>query len=187
MYGYLIATVGVLVGTGLLWMLRNNLSNAHIGLVYLLFVATAAAAGGTRPGVLAAVLSFLLWNFLFLPPLFTFIIQDQRDWILLLVYLIIGLLIGNITGSLRQQEEEARAREQDAAALYHAIQSVAAESNPDTVLNTLVEQVREGTRAAACVIVDKQLEPLAAAGRVDIDHTARRLMEFARRRAKAGG
>ena len=108
--GYLIATLGVAAATAVLSLMRSELDKAHVGLVFLLLVGAAAAAGGTRPALLAAVLSFLCWDFFFLPPLYTFALRDVRDWLLLFAYLVIGALVGQITGRLRARSGGGGAR-----------------------------------------------------------------------------
>jgi two-component system sensor histidine kinase KdpD len=155
--GYLAATIGVALATELLWLLRFQLDNAHVGLVYLLLVAIAAVWGGTRPALIAALLSFLAWDFFFLPPYYTFTVRDPRDWLLLLVFLGIGVLMGQMTGRLRLREEEAVAREKDTEALYRASLAVGTETHDEEVLATLVEQIVLHTRAAGCAIM--QIEP----------------------------
>lgn len=150
--GYLVAAMSVILATGGLWLLKHILEKAHMGLVYLLVVATVAGFAGTRPAIFSAVLSFLTWNFFFLYPTFTFIIHDQRDWLLLCVFLIIGIMTGHMTGRMRVREAEAIAREQDTNALYRAIVSINAQIRPETILRELVEQVLINTGAFGCAI-----------------------------------
>ncbi|MEQ8169656.1 MAG: DUF4118 domain-containing protein [Candidatus Eremiobacterota bacterium] len=150
--GYLVAAMSVILATGGLWLLKHILEKAHMGIVYLLVVATVAGFAGTRPAIFSAVLSFLTWNFFFLYPTFTFIIHDQRDWLLLCVFLIIGIMTGHMTGRMRVREAEAIAREQDTNALYRAIVSINAQIRPETILRELVEQVIINTGAFGCAI-----------------------------------
>lgn len=146
---YGISIVSVAVTTGALWVLRFHLHKAHFGLIYLLVVAAAAASGGTRAALLAAVLSFLSWNYFFLPPFYTFVVADPLDWMLLLVFLVIGVLIGQMTGRMREREDESVAREKDTAALYKAILAVSTQ----TSLDPLVEQVVLSTGARGCAVL----------------------------------
>lgn len=190
---YLVATLGVAVATGLLWLLRDYLGNAHTGLVYLLVVAGAAAAGGTRPGLMAALLCFLAWDFFFLPPYFTFIIADPRDWILLFAFLVIGILVGHMTGRIRMREAEAVAREHDMAALYHATQAVTTHPDLHEALDSIVVQITLSTDADPCAILemaeDEVLRPLAQRGTLDVleETQTRALCRWAVEQAKAVG
>ncbi|MEQ8221123.1 MAG: DUF4118 domain-containing protein, partial [Candidatus Eremiobacterota bacterium] len=150
--GYAIAAISVILATGGLWLLKHILEKAHMGLVYLLVVASVAGIAGTRPALFSAVLAFLSWNFFFLHPIFTFTIHDQRDWLLLIVFLIIGIMTGQITGRMRAREADAIAREQDTTAIYRAIVSINSQIRPETILRELVEQVVINTNALGCAI-----------------------------------
>ncbi|MBI2267691.1 MAG: DUF4118 domain-containing protein [Armatimonadetes bacterium] len=117
-YGYVASFLWVVAATALLLLLKAHLDKAHIGLMYLLVVASLAATRGTRPAVFAAILSFLAWNYFFLHPRFTLVLSDPEDWILLFTFLVIGVLVGHITGQMRAREAEAVAREKETTALY---------------------------------------------------------------------
>ncbi|MCL5772824.1 MAG: DUF4118 domain-containing protein [Firmicutes bacterium] len=151
--GYLAAIVCVAFATGILFLFQSGLGKEYTGLVYLLVIAVVAAISGTRPAILAAVLSFLSWDFFFLPPYFTFLIYDQRDWILLIVFLVIGIMTGQITGKMRAREEEAVSREKEISALYRASLSINTQVNIENFYPVLMEQIMSGTGAIGCAII----------------------------------
>ena len=72
--GYLIAVLGPAVVVTALRPWRDHLEPVTIGFTFLIVVVLAAAVGRLGPGILAAVVSFLTFNFFFLPPYDTFII-----------------------------------------------------------------------------------------------------------------
>lgn len=139
--GYLVATLGVGLVTLALWLLQTHVDNPQRGLLFLLVVAAAAAASGTRAGVLAAVLGFLSWNFFFLPPILTFQLTNSRDWLTLFTFLFIGTLVGQMTGRMRAREADARAREEETAALYRMAQTLNEHSAPAGALPIVAEQI----------------------------------------------
>ncbi|MCW3035001.1 MAG: histidine kinase, partial [Actinobacteria bacterium] len=77
--GYLVATVGTAALTAALLPFRNGLAPLSKGFGYLVIVVAAAAIGGLGPGILASLLSFLTFNFFFLPPYNRFIIGSGED------------------------------------------------------------------------------------------------------------
>lgn len=149
--GYALAFAIVTVVTLLLWGIREHLDKAHLGLFYLLVVACVAAASGTGPALFASILAFLMWDFFFLPPQYTLTLSDERDWILLFTFLVIGILIGQLTGRMREREQEAIEKEQDTAALYRAILSVSADTT-GAALSRITKQVVESTKALGAII-----------------------------------
>lgn len=66
------------------------------------------------PVLLAALLSALIWNFLFIPPRFTLTVGAAEDRILLLMYFLIALINGVLTYKIRQMEKEVKARDEKA-------------------------------------------------------------------------
>ena len=67
---------------------RENLDKVHVVLVYLVVVLAGSAVGGRAAGLLLAVGSFLAFNFFLLPPYNTLRIDDPRDWLVLLAFLV---------------------------------------------------------------------------------------------------
>ena len=63
------------------------------------------------PVLLAAVLSALIWNFFFIPPVFTFHIHDAEDLLMFLLYFFIALVNAVLTFKIRR--EESRSRDKD--------------------------------------------------------------------------
>ena len=54
--------------------------------------------------MLTAVLAFFAWNYFFLPPFHTFFIDDLKDLLSLLVFLLVGIVVGLQTAKLREKE-----------------------------------------------------------------------------------
>jgi two-component system, OmpR family, sensor histidine kinase KdpD len=69
--GYIVAAIGTAAATELLLAFRGDVSKTNVVLAFLLVVVASAAVGGLGPGLLAAALGFLAFDFLFLPPYHT--------------------------------------------------------------------------------------------------------------------
>lgn len=64
------------------------------------------------PLILAALLSAVLWDFLFIPPRFTFSVGTPEDQMLLAMYVIIVLIHAALTSKIKQVQREVRKREE---------------------------------------------------------------------------
>ena len=104
--------------TGLNALLQGRLGYQSLALVYLLSVVVLAMFVGRGPTLAAATLTALLWNFLFVPPIFTFRISGATDVMLFFTYFIVALAMGHLAARLRAQQAAERRREQRATALY---------------------------------------------------------------------
>jgi len=81
---------------------------------------------------MAATLSALIWNFLFIPPRFTLSVGTGEDRMMLLMYFIIAMINAVLTYKIRQMENVVKAKEEKAkSALFY-----------DTLLNTLSHELR---------------------------------------------
>lgn len=84
------------------------------------------------PLIAAAVLSAALWDFLFIPPRFTFSIGTPEDQMLLWMYVIIVLIHSVLTSKIRKVQKEVQKREERSRDLKFY----------NTLLNSLSHELR---------------------------------------------
>src|SRR5262245_18148983 len=116
-------TVAVALGIGLL--LNQFIAVQSISLVFLAGVLASAIAWGLWPSMFAAVVSMLAYNFFFLPPLYTFTIADPENVLALFFFLIVAVIVSNLTARSRSQIVTARSRAKTTAELYAFSRKVA--------------------------------------------------------------
>lgn len=150
--GYGWAVGGVLSATVLFWLTRGYLDKAHASLLYLPVVVACATRFGFGPAVLGAAGSFVCWNFFFLPPFGTWAIEDPKDWLALIVFLVVALATARLAAQARAQAHEAQAREQEAHALQQASAQMSAEVSLDRILPLLARQMISTCGAQYCAI-----------------------------------
>ncbi len=125
-------TLGVLAALTVAgWFLTPYTGYIAIGMVYLLAVIALSLRVGRGPVMLAGVVSALTWNFLFIPPLFTFIIAKFEDGMMFGTYFVVALISGHLTARIRAQERHERLREDRATALFHLTEGLSAARNLD--------------------------------------------------------
>jgi two-component system sensor histidine kinase KdpD len=91
--------------------LRDELGLPSVLLLYLLVVVVAAAIGGVWPALGAAVAGFLLANWYFTPPLYTFTIGEGENLLALAIFLIVAVTVsGLVSLAARRAAEGQRAR-----------------------------------------------------------------------------
>ena len=116
-HGYWLALLAIGLSTALFLPGRDVFAKGQWALLYLLIVVLVAGASGAGPAVLAAVLGFFAWDFFFLPPYHTLTVRDPKDWLSLVAFLAVGVVMGVQTGRMRDREARALARERETAAL----------------------------------------------------------------------
>jgi len=94
------------------WLMRTvGLSETNQVMVFFLGVAYVAAIYGRGPGVLASVMGVLAFDFFFIPPYFSFDVQDTEYFVTFSVMLAIACLISALAHRIRQQAAMSRRRE----------------------------------------------------------------------------
>jgi two-component system, OmpR family, sensor histidine kinase KdpD len=140
--GYPAAALLVAGTIGLLKLFRG-LNESSVALLLLLAVFLAAWVWQSGPGVLAALLATAGFNFFFLPPLYTFTIQDPRNVAALFVFLASGLLIGRLSALSRQRLGQVEAERRDLATLTRLSQAFMADTNRESLLGVVVDRLRD--------------------------------------------
>jgi len=97
--------------SGICFIASPFLGYRVVAFVLLVTVSIIAMFFDILPVLLAAFLSALIWDFLFIPPRYTFLIGSAEDTFLLSMYFIIALINAVLTYKLRQIEKLNRAQE----------------------------------------------------------------------------
>ena len=115
---YLWAAGASLATTPIALLLTPFLDLANIGLLYLLVVVIITVRLGRGPSMLSAVMSVATFDFLFVPPRFSFAIYDWQYGASFVAMLLIAYLTGKLTADLRYQAAISAQRAARSRALY---------------------------------------------------------------------
>src|SRR5688500_7255744 len=102
---------------------RPSLDKAHLALVLLLVVLGGSSAGGRLLGVALAAVSFLVFNWFFLPPPGTLVLANPLDWVVLVAFLVTSIVAAQLVYAA-QAAEQAKARRKSEALKAALIASV---------------------------------------------------------------
>ncbi len=120
---------------GLLTLLNFPVADAGgyraSAIVYLAGVALASLALPLGPVLFLAAASALAWNYLFIPPLYTFAIGRADDALTFGLYFVVALVTGTLTARMRKNERGTAERERRTRALYDLAQRLAAARGAD--------------------------------------------------------
>ncbi len=85
---------------------------SNLIMVYLLGVMITAASCGRGPAILGSLLSVLAFDFFFVPPRFSFTVEEAQYIVTFIVMFLVALVISHLANRLRQQAQVARLQEQ---------------------------------------------------------------------------
>ena len=136
-------TVLILIGvSGLVAVLEGPVGVPNASSAYLLAVLVCAMAFGTTAGVIAAFGGFVLYDFLFIEPLYTLTVGDPGEWLNLILLLIGGIVVGQLAAAQRSRAEQAVEREREARALFQVSRALATRGRTIDVLPEIVAILR---------------------------------------------
>lgn len=146
--------IAVLAGVGLLNVLLAQFTGPRVpGFVFLLAVVLLALFLGRGPVLLAGAASAFVWNYFFLPPRFTFVINSTEDGFLFGLYFVVAIVLGQLVARIRAQELAERRREERATALYQLTREFAQAGTRDEVVWQLVAGIHQVFQAEAAVVL----------------------------------
>ena len=132
--------------------------------IYLVAVVAAAIVLGPSAAVLSAVGAFLVYDVLFISPRFTLTVHDPAEWLDLLLFLFVGIIIGRLTASQTARAAEATRRLRESQALFRISRTLATASTIEEALPPILRLLLDET-ALARIWVTRQsagLEVLVA-------------------------
>lgn len=150
---YLAASLAIATATGFGFLIRPWSDYWAVAVIYLFVIVLLSLRLGQGPILFAAALGALTWDYLFFPPLFTFVLLRFEDWMMFFLFFAIAIVAGRLTGRIRQQEQTERQRAQRATALLQLTQLLASAQSADEVLRTAADQARAlfGARLALLI------------------------------------
>jgi K+-sensing histidine kinase KdpD len=142
---------------------RDTLGEAVIALIYLVPVAWSAFRWGQLPGINAAMAATLAFNFLFIPPFYTFAVGSLEGWLVLAIFLGVAIVVvGRIQASLAQAREATFMYEMSAALTglrtQEAVAHTAARKTQQLFQASLVNVIFQPEQAALSVVVSEPRE-----------------------------
>jgi two-component system, OmpR family, sensor histidine kinase KdpD len=150
---YLAALVTVGLVTVLNFALGRWTGYYTLSLVYLLALLGLAPFVGRGPMLLTGTASALLWNFCFVPPIYTLYIGSFQDGFMFVMFFVVALVIGQLTSRLRAQQVAEREREERATALYLLTRELAEGKDFAELLGVVIRQLGDVFKADVAVLL----------------------------------
>ncbi len=136
--------------TGICEILVRVVSQEALGMVFLAAVVAASVTWGLRVALFTAVLSFMSWNFFFIPPLYQLTVEQPRDVVAIVLFLGVGGVTGALASRVRKEVRAARGRVQGLRLIGAFSRSL---GEPTTEPEMLEEIARQGANIAGTAVV----------------------------------
>jgi len=141
--GIVAAVVTLVVVVGALLSVRSHVSVATDALVLIIPVVIGVSVGGFSAGAVAVVLGFVAYDFYFIPPYGTLSVGAGQNWLALVVYVIVVLIVARVVAFQLTAREQAHEREVAIRRLFEVTQQMISALPLDDLLHLVVTTVRE--------------------------------------------
>lgn len=125
--------------------LRSRLNLTDVAMLLLLADVFVASRYRTGPALVVAVASIAVFDYVFVPPYYTFSVHEKSYFITFGVMLVVALIMSRLTGRIRLQSLEASGRERRTSTLYRLSQQLGTAQGPHEVLNVVVKSLGDIT------------------------------------------
>lgn len=132
---------------------RGLIGYRTVSFILLLVVILLPLKFGPGPTVLSAAIGALSWDFLFIPPRFTFSISNLEDSLLVMMFFLVAAVTGILSARIRKRESIIRQREQRTSALYGLTKDLSSAHSQDEVVTAAVLNIKKYFGADVAVLM----------------------------------
>lgn len=150
-YAATIAIVGL--STLICQLIRGFFEPTNLAMIYLVGVVFVAAQYGRRPSVLASFLSVAAFDFIFVPPFFTFAVSHTQYILTFIAMLFVAITISSLTVRIKEQAQAAEERERRTASLYAMSRELAVSQGIERLIEVAVHHVGDVFDSQAVVLL----------------------------------
>lgn len=139
------AALAAILAAYRLWL---HVNPTTIALTLLLLILSLAARWGLTYAVVVSIAATLCYNFLFLPPVGTWTIEDPQNWIALIAFLATSVIASRLSSRIRKEAMEARRREHEVEVLFQLSRELLQTDNVAELLRTVPDSIGRVTGAS---------------------------------------
>lgn len=151
-FDYASAVLATVVAAAVAWAVSSMLPLPNISLVFLAAVLLVAVRSSLGPSLVCAALSFLTYDFLFIPPNFSFAIQREEDVLTLLFFLLMAALTGNLAARQRRQLQALRDTQEETSELLDLSRKLTAATDRQAVISAAAHHLEGWSDLDLCLV-----------------------------------
>lgn len=122
---------------------------------------------GYQNSIIISLISFLFYDYFFIPPFDTFIISDPRYLISLFIFLLIAFLSGYLSLLFQNKADLAEENQAQINSLFSLSKEIAAEMDLDSILKKIIFEISENTDSKVSILLPDDLGNLVTRGSTD--------------------
>jgi two-component system, OmpR family, sensor histidine kinase KdpD len=164
----------VTLATALIYPLKQVSPVVSLGVLYVLAVVVVSTYWGLMFGIAASVFSAAAFNFFHLPPGGRFTLADERDWVALVVFVVVAVSTGLVAEQARGRSREAEQRRREADLAAEMAQLLLGTSTLQSALDAASRRLASAVGVAHAQITTAELDG-EDASRFPLRHDGQRI------------
>jgi two-component system sensor histidine kinase KdpD len=161
---FIYATAAVAAALGIGELLTKLTPIPNLSMVFLMAVLMTAVSFGIWPAIYASGLSFLVYNFFFIEPIYTFTVAEPYELLALVIFLVVAVVTSALAGRVREQATVSASRMRAMRRLYEFTRRLSGLASLDAVAEGAASEINASLGRAVVVLLaqDDDLDLAAA-------------------------
>jgi two-component system sensor histidine kinase KdpD len=135
-----LATIGVAIAEA------PSIGIQDAAALYIIAVVGIATTFGTAAAIVTGIAAVLLYDVLFIEPRLTLRVDDPREWLDLVLLLVVAVVVGRLAARQRERTEEASRLAREAQALFAVSRTLATTRDLDEALPGIIGRLASDVR-----------------------------------------
>jgi two-component system sensor histidine kinase KdpD len=127
----------------------------NLSMLFLLAVLLTALSYGIWPAIYASAMSFLVYNFFFIPPIYTFTIAEPYELLALVIFLVVAVITSALGGRVREQAKVSASRMRAMRRLYEFTRRLSGLASLDAVAEGAASEIHASLGRAVVVLLQQ--------------------------------
>ncbi|MBN1396519.1 MAG: sensor histidine kinase KdpD [Bacteroidetes bacterium] len=160
---YMVSSILIIAVAFICFPFTEIIGYRTVSMILLFAVSLLPLRLGRGPVLLSAALAALVWNYFFIPPLFTLYIKHPEDILMLGVFFIVAAVSGTLSARVRARELAVRQREMRASALYALTKDLSSAHSQEEVVKAAVSNIKKYFNSEVAIYLgdaDGDMSPL---------------------------
>ncbi len=150
-----------------------------VAFTLLIVILLVSANWGLRHAVYLSFLASAAFNYFFLPPVLTFTIRDNRNWVALGTFLLTAIVASQLAERAREEAAISRRRQREAERLYDFSQQMLVKGNVIALVNALPQMIAATFDLAGAAVYLRERDRVYRSSPDYMDVTAAELRDTA--------
>ena len=136
-----VSFLSIVVTSIICFFLRPFLEAINIPMIFIIPIVFSGLIAGRKGGILASIMAVAFFDFFFVPPYFTFSVEDLRFLPTFAVLFIVGIITSFLGDTVKKQVENTRQREEFISSLYDFSRDLLVSQDLDDFLKRITSYI----------------------------------------------